>query len=51
MKNALMDFTLNQKVPHKKISELEHGSREISKAEMQRGFFVGEMDKINKDEL
>lgn len=39
MKNALMDFTLNQKVPQKKISELEHGSREISKAEMQRGFF------------
>lgn len=36
MKNVLMSFTLDQKLVQKNISEIEHGSRETSKAEMQR---------------
>lgn len=41
MKNVLMSFTLDQKLAQKNISEIEHGSRKTSKAEMQREQNVG----------
>lgn len=48
MKNILMSFTLDQKLVQKNIGELEHGSRETSKAEMQREQNVGLWTKQTK---